>query len=167
MTLAMRCSALLLALAAALAVPAVANAHGGAESEAAAALAKQPARTLAQQAIALVRVRGDSEEAAMRLDAAVESKDKSDIDAALLERAMKTLDDGDPAGAIAILDAALSRPLGSDAGKALHEAGREFRPAAGAQEIVSIVAGVVALVLGALALLAGSRRSAAREAVTG
>ena len=166
MRLAMRSSTLLLALAAALAVSAVANAHGGAESEVA-ALAKQPARTLAQQAIALVLVRGDSEEAAMRLDAAVESKDKTDIDAALLEQAMKTLDDGDPAGAITILDGALSRPLGSDAGKALHEAGREFRPAAGGQEIVAIVAGVAALLLGALALLAGRRRSATREAATG
>ena len=167
MRLSLRLSALLLALAAALAVSAVASAHGGAESEEAAALAKQPARILAQQAIALVRLRGDSEEAGMRLDAAVESKDKTDIDAALLEQAMKTLDDGDPAGAIAILDAALSRPLGSDAGKALHEAGREFRPAAGAQEIIAIVAGVAALLLGALALLAGRRRSATREPVTG
>ena len=167
MRLSMRLSALLLALAAALAVSAVADAHGGAESEEAAALAKQPARILAQQAIALVRLRGDSEEAGMRLDAAVESKDKTDIDAALLEQAMKTLDDGDPARAIAILDAALSRPLGSNAGKALHEAGREFRPASGAQEIVAIVAGVAALVLGGLALLGGRRRSATREAVTG
>jgi hypothetical protein len=99
-----------------------------------------------------IRVRGDTEEAAMRLDAAVESNDKRDIDAALLERAMETLDDGDAGRAVTVLDQALSRPLGSDKGKALHEAGREFRPATGAQELVAIAAGAAALLLGLLAL---------------
>ena len=142
----------LLMILAGLAVPVGAFAHGDGESEEAAALAMQPARALAQQAIALVRVRGDTEEAAMRLDAAVESKDKSDIDPALLKRAMETLDDGDPDRAVTLLDEALSRPLGSDSGKVLHEAGREFRPAVGAQEIVAIVVGSAALLLGLLAL---------------
>jgi hypothetical protein len=141
----------LAALIAALAAPGLALAHGEKEDELA-ELAKQPARALAQQAIALIRVRGDTEEAAMRLDAAVESKDKGDIDSALLERAMETLDDGDADRAVAVLDQALSRPLGSDTGKALHEAGREFRPASGAQEIVAIALGAAALLLGLLAL---------------
>jgi phosphate/sulfate permease len=142
----------MLVILASLAVPAGAFAHGDEESGEAAALAMQPARALAQQAIALVRVRGDTEEAAMRLDAAVESKDESDVDPALLERAMETLDDGDPDRAVNLLDEALSLPLGSDSGKALHEAGREFRPAVGAQEVVAIVVGAAALVLGLLAL---------------
>ena len=142
----------LLVILAGLGVPAGASAHGTGESEEAAALAMQPARALAQQAIALVLVRGDTEEAAMRLDAAVESKDKNDIDPALLKRAMETLDDGDPDRAVTMLDEALSRPLGTDSGKVLHEAGREFRPAIGAQEIVAIVVGAAALLLGLLAL---------------
>ena len=100
----------------------------------------------------------------MRLDAAVESKNKSDIDAALLERAMETLDGGDAGQAVVVLDEALSRPLGSDSGKALHEAGREFRPARGAQEIVGIALGAVALLLGLLALGTGRRAAKTRPA---
>ena len=146
----------LAALTAVLAAPGLALAHGEKEDELA-ELAKQPARALAQQAIALIRVRGDTEEAAMRLDAAVESKDNSDIDAALLERAMETLDDGDADRAVAMLDQALSRPLGSDTGKVLHEAGREYRPASGPQEIVGIALGAAALLLGLLALRPGRR----------
>jgi len=146
----------MVALTAVVGAPALALAHGEKEDEVA-ELAKQPARVLAQQAIALIRVRGDTDEAAMRLDAAVESKDKSDIDPALLKRAMETLDDGDRDRAVAMLDEALSRPLGSDSGKALHEAGREFRPATGAQEIVGIAIGAAALLLGLLALRTGRR----------
>jgi hypothetical protein len=157
MNLCSRLAVVMLVLLAGVAVPAGEFAHGDEESEEAAALAKQPARALAQQATALVLVRGDAGEAAMRLDAAVESKDKSDIDSALLERAMETLDDGDSNRAVTMLDEALSRPLGSDSGKALHEAGREFRPATGAQEVVAIAAGAAALSLGLLALRAGRR----------
>jgi hypothetical protein len=145
-------------------VPAQALAHGGDEM-AVKAMAAQPARMLAQQAMAELKVRGDKPEAAVRLDAALESKDKSDIDVKLLGQAMETLDGGDPQGAIPLLDEALSRPLGSDKGKALHEAGREFRPATGAQEIVGIAAGVALLVLG-LASLAVARRRGPREAGT-
>lgn len=151
-----RCSVVgLIVLTAALGMPGLALAHG--KEDEVAELAKQPARVLAQQALALIRVRGDTEEAAMRLDAAVESKNKSDIDAALLERAMETLDGGDAGRAVVVLDEALSRPLGSDTGKALHEAGREFRPARGAQEIVGIAVGAAALLLGLLALGTGRR----------
>ena len=147
----------LASLTAAFAAPVLAFAHG--DDDEAAALAAQPARALAQQAIALVRLRGDTEEAAMRLDAAVESKDKSDVDAALLNRAMETLDAGNTDQAVTLLDQALSRPLGSDTGKPLHEAGREFRPATGAQEVVGMIAGAAALLLGLLALGATRRRS--------
>src|SRR5215207_7676470 len=51
-----------------------------------AALATQPARTLAQQALAMLEVRGDEHEAGVRLDAALESKDKEDVDVKLLKR---------------------------------------------------------------------------------
>ena len=164
MSLRIRFVIALVALIAGLAAPASALAHGDEESDEAAALAMQPARALAQQAIALVRVRGDTGQAAMRLDAAVESKDKSDVDAALLERAMETLDDGGADRAVTMLDQALSRPLGSDTGKALHEAGREFRPATGAQEIVAIAVGAAVLLLGLLALRAGRRGLRGRPA---
>ena len=147
-------AAAMLALTLTLVAPSVAAAHGDGESDEAAALAEQPARVLAQQSIALLRVQGDVEGAAMRLDAAVESKDQRDIDAALLRSAMETLDGGDQERAVVMLDRALSRPLGSDTGKVLHEAGREFRPSTGAEEIVGIVAGVLALAIGSLGLLA-------------
>jgi LPXTG-motif cell wall-anchored protein len=50
-----------------------------------------------------------------------------------------------------------ARPLGSDRGKALHESGRRFSPATGAQEVVGIAAGAALILLGAL-LLWRSRR---------
>ena len=152
-------------VAVALCLPVVAHAHGDEEPQAGAdpeeaeveALSAQPARVLAQQALALLRVTGDSHEAGVRLDAALESEDKSDIDTALLEQATETLDGGDPEGAIPLLDEALSRPLGAPSGKALHVAGKEFRPATGAQEVVAIVLGAVLLALGTALLLRGRR----------
>jgi LPXTG-motif cell wall-anchored protein len=141
-----------------------ARAHGGGGMEAE-AMAMQPARTLAQQGLAELRVRNDVKEAAERLDAALESKDKSGIDVAVLRNAMEMVDKGDPKAAIPMLDEALSRPLGASSGKALHEAGREFQPATGAQEIVGIAAGAVLLALGALLLWRARRRPrAARPA---
>ncbi len=139
------------------ATPARVLAHGGEEGEVK-ELSAQPARILAQQAIAELKVRGDEEEAAMRLDAALESKDKSDIDVRLLRAGTETLDGGDATGAVPLLDEALSRPLGARSGKALHEAGREFEPATGAQEIVGIAAGSLLLALGLVGLAAGRRR---------
>ena len=147
-----------LALAGALLAPAAAGAHGGGGEEAK-AMAMQPARTLAQQALAELRIRGGVKEAAERLDAALESKDKSDIDVAELRRAMQTVDEGSPDAAIPMLDRALSRPLGASSGKALHEAGREFQPGTGAQEIVAIIAGAALLALGGLLLLRHRRRA--------
>ncbi len=141
---------------AALALSPPALAHGGGEMDLG-DLAMQPARTLAQQALAEIAVRNDTEEAATRLDAALQSKDKADIDQPLLRRATETLDGGNPEAAVRLLDAALSRPLGAASGKALHEAGREFRPGTGAQEIVAMSLGAALLLLGA-ALLLHNRR---------
>ncbi len=136
----------------------VAQAHGG-NAMAVQDLKMQPARTLAQQALAELRVRNDTEEAATRLDAALESKDQSDIDGPLLGKATETLDGGNPKGAIRLLDEALSRPLGAASGKALHESGREFQPATGTQEIVAIILGAAFVLLGAGLLLGGRRVS--------
>jgi len=136
-----------------------AKAHGGDEM-AVQGLKQEPARALAQQAIAELKIRGDTKDAAARLDAALESKDKSGIDVKMLNSAMKTLDDGNPGGAIPLLDQALSRPLGADRGKSLHEAGREFEPATGAQEVVAIVLGAVLLAGGLFLLINGRRRAA-------
>jgi len=112
----------------------------------------QPASTLAQQALAELRIRNDTQEAAVRLDAALESKDTAGVDMAVLEKATETLDHGDPQGAEPLIDEALSRPHGASHGAALHEAGREFQPGTGAQEIVAIVAGACLVLLGLLAL---------------
>lgn len=129
----------------------MAQAHGGDEM-AVASLKKQPASTLAQQALAELRIRNDTEEAAVRLDAALESKDTGGVDMTVLEKATETLDGGNPQGAIPLIDEALSRPGSANGEAALHEAGREYRPATGSQEIVGIVAGAFLLVLGLVAL---------------
>jgi hypothetical protein len=139
-----------LALTAMVGVPA-AVAHGGDEMEIE-GLKMQPASTLAQQALVELKVNGDTEDAAARLDAALESEDMGGIDMALLKQATETLDGGDPAGAIPLLDEALSRPNGAKSGAALHEAGQEFQPATGAQEIVAIVAGASLILLGVFSL---------------
>ena len=133
-----------------LVMPGIAAAHGGGEE--ADAMAMQPARTLAQQALAELRLRNDVEQAAVRLDAALESKDMRAINSRDLRDAMETLDSGHPDEAIPLLDRALSLPLGASSGKALHEAGREFEPARGAQEIVGIAAGAALLLVGGLLL---------------
>ncbi len=143
-----------------LSFPAGALAHGGEEAGGGGGsteaevkqLSIQPARVLAQQALSTLRVTNDVKEAAVRLDAALESKDKSDIDVARLRRATETLDAGRPQDAIPLLDEALSRPLGSARGKALHESGREFRPGTGAQEIVGIALGGCLILIGGAAL---------------
>ena len=143
--------AVLAALAGALVAPGAAPANGGGGEEME-ELELQPARVLAQQAIAVLRVRGDQEEASMRVDAALESEDQDDVDLALLAQADEAVDSGDLDGAVLLLDRALSRPLGAESGKELHESGREFTPAFGAQEVVAIVGGALLLGLGVLAL---------------
>lgn len=137
-----------------LALPAMVSAHGGAGMEAE-ALAQEPARTLAQQALAELRVRHDTEEAAARLDAAVESKDQADVDSAGVNQAMEMLDAGNEDQAISMLDHALSQPLGQESGAALHESGREFQPGTDTQEIVAIVLGALLLLLAAVLLRRG------------
>ncbi len=77
----------------------------------------------------------------------------------VLRRAAETLDGGDPHRAQTLIDEALSRPFGATSGKLFHGAGREFRPARGAQEIVGIVAGALLLLLGAALLLRGWLRT--------
>lgn len=155
-------------LALALLAPAGAQAHGGgpmAESaEAAIAeLSKQPARVLAQQALAGLEILDDVEGAELRLDAALESKDRDDIDITRLEKATETLDGGDPEAALVMLDEALSRPLGADSGKALHKSGRKFTAEAGTPEVAGTAVGGVLLLLGAAGLARGcGGRSAGR-----
>lgn len=120
-------------------------------------LARQPARILAQQALAMLEVLGDDVEAGERLNAALESDDRDDVDVEVLAAAGRALERGDAGEAILLIDESLSRPLGADQGKALHEAGREYRPATGAQEIVGIIAGGALLLAGLLGLLLGRR----------
>jgi LPXTG-motif cell wall-anchored protein len=144
-----------LSIAAALA-PAIGWAHGG-DSMEAENLSEQPARTLAQQAMSELRVRHDMDAAAEQLDAAVESKDQSDVDSALVNQAMEALDAGREDEAISTLDRALSRPLGEESGAALHESGREFQPGTDTQEVVAIVLGAALLLLAGFLLFRGRR----------
>jgi hypothetical protein len=146
-----RVLARLTVLAVLLGLPSGALAHGGGGTEVK-QLSLQPARVLAQQALAELVVRNDVKVAAVRLDAALKSKDKGDIDVARLRQATETLDAGRPKAAIPLLDEALSRPLGSDRGKALHEAGREFHPATGTPEIIAIALGALLTLIGGAAL---------------
>lgn len=122
-------------------------------------LTLQPARVLAQQALAMLEVQGDDVEAAARIEAALVSEDKADVDAEVLAEAAEALEAGDHEAAIPLIDEALSRPLGAAEGKALHEAGREFQPGTGTQEVVAIIAGVALLGLGLFALAPRRRRA--------
>ena len=140
--------------------PNPAHAHGG-DKMAMTELSRQPARALAQQALAELRVRNDTKDAALRLDAALESRHTSDVDMQVLRKATETLDAGDPKAAVPLIDEALSRPLGASSGKSLHEAGREFQPGTGPQEVVGIIAGAVLLALGVALLLRTRLRSSA------
>lgn len=128
----------------------------GGEAEVA-ALSRQPARALAQQAHALIHIRGDRHEAGVRLAAALASEDRRQVDEPTLRRAREALETGTPASRVlALIDEALSKPLGAKSGKLFHGAGREFEPATGDQEVIAIVAGAVLLLLG-IALLARPR----------
>ena len=133
----------------------------GEEAEVA-ALSQQPARALAQQAYALIRIRDDRHEAGVRLAAALASEDRRQVDEPTLRRARDALEAGAAARRVlAMIDEALSKPLGAKSGKLFHGAGREFEPATGDQGVIAIVAGAVFLLLG-VALLA--RRRAPRAA---
>lgn len=159
---------LVLAVLAALTLPGSALAHGdesapGMDSMEARVeqLAVQPTRVLAQQAHALIHLRDDRDEAAIRLDAALESKDKSDVDMPALRRATETLDDGgDSERVLALIDEALSKPFGAERGKIFHGGGREFRPVAGAQETVAVIVGALLVAFAAAGLWRARRRPA-------
>jgi hypothetical protein len=150
---------LLLAVLVVLASPAVALATGGDPGMEDAALKAQPARTLAQQALAVLDVRKDEEGARMRIDAALESKDREDVDLRLLAQADEALDGGDPEGAVELLNRALGGgPLPVDeaatpSGDALHNAGRAFEPNSTAQETIAAILGAALLLLGGLLVL--------------
>lgn len=156
-----------LAVLAVLVLPTYAFAHGGAPAGGMSGeaeikqLAMQPTRVLAQQAHALIHIRGDRHAAAIRLDAALESKDRSDVDMPTLRRATETLDGGgDSKRVLALIDEALSKPFGANSGKLFHGAGREFRPVAGTQETVAVIVGALLLALAATGLWRARRRPA-------
>lgn len=134
----------------------------GAEEAEIEEMARQPARVLAQQALSMLEITGDDVEAGERVEAALMSDDQADVDTEALTDAAEALERGEHEEAIPLLDAALSRPLGSASGSALHEAGREFEPGTGTQEVVAIIAGALLLGLGALALAFSRRRSTPR-----
>lgn len=152
-----------------LALPVVALADGGDEAMEDAALKAQPARTLAQQALAVLDVKQDEEDAQMRIDAALETDDREDVDLGLLRQADEALDGGDRERAVELLNRALGGgPLpveGGEApapsGDALHNAGRAFEPNSTAQETVAAIAGAALLVAGGLLLLRHRRRGLA------
>ena len=148
------------------AAPALAT--GGDEpGEMAEALASAPARVLAQQALATLDVTGDAMEARERIDAALESKDRDDVDLELLRAADEALDGGDRQEAISLLNRALGGgpvPTGEEgeggaiSDDALHNAGRAYEPNETTQEVVAFVAGLALLGVAALLLLGTPRR---------
>jgi tetratricopeptide (TPR) repeat protein len=149
------------------ALPAAAVATGGDEAMEDAALKAQPARTLAQQALAVLDVRKDEEAAIMRIDAALESKDREDVDLRLLAQADEALDGGDRERAVELLNRALGGgPLPVEeatapSGAALHNAGRAFEPNSTVQETIAAIAGAALLLLGGLLVLRHRRHAPA------
>lgn len=151
--------------------PPAALATGGDEpGEMQEALASAPARVLAQQALVLLDVTGDAEEAAERVDAALESQDTADVDLALLAEADEVLDAGSAEDAVALLNRALGggpvpagehaedEELSGVADEALHKAGRAYEPNETSQELFALIAGLALLALATLLLV---RRAAA------
>ena len=126
------------------------------------ALTSAPARVLAQQALATLDVTGDVTEARERIDAALESKDREDVDIELLRAADQALDSGDREGGLALLNRSLGGgPVpagegvagGAMSDQALHNAGRAYEPNETAQEVVAFVGGLALLGLAALMLI--------------
>lgn len=154
-----RTAAFALCLTLAGAPPAVAT--GGDEpGEMAEALASAPARVLAQQALVTLDVTGDVMQARERIDAALVSKERDDVDLRLLRAADEALDGGNSEEAVTLLNRALGGgpvPLGDEGGgvsdAALHNAGRAYEPNETAQELVAFVAGLALLGVAALLLL--------------
>ncbi len=88
--------------------PAATFAHGGED------MSKQPARALAQQALALITETDNLAEAKERADAAIKSKDKKDVNTAALRKAGKALGKQDKAEAVKQLEASLTAPKPAD-----------------------------------------------------
>lgn len=143
-------------------------ATGGDEpGEMAEALSSAPARVLAQQALATLDVTGDVKEARERIDAALESKERDDVDVGLLRAADEALDGGNSEEAVTLLNSALGGgpvPTGGEteggavSDEALHNAGRAYEPNETAQEVVAFVAGLALLAVAALLLFGAPRR---------
>ena len=152
-----------------LALPVVALADGGDEEMEDAALKAQPARTLAQQALAVLDVKQDEEDARMRIDAALETDDREDVDLRLLAQADEALDGGDREHAVELLNRALGGgPLPVESGEApapsgdaLHNAGRAFEPNSTTQETVAAITGAALLVVGGSLVLRHRRHGPA------
>jgi len=129
------------------------------------ALSSAPARVLAQQALVLLDVTGDAERAAERVDAALESMDRSEVDLDLLRQADEALDGGNAEEAVPLLNRALGGgpvPTGEEEGEgeaggvsdeALHSAGKAYEPNETAQELVALIVGLALLALAGLLLL--------------
>ena len=141
------------------------GAMGEATSGEEAALAAQPARALAQQALALLTIRDAAGEANHRLEAALKSKHREDVDVNKLRAAMSALEASDAQAAADRLNEALGggpapadEELAGPSDEALHNAGEEFEPANDGQEVAAGIAAILALAAGA-ALLVRHRRS--------
>ena len=148
-----------LALAAA---PAAVATGGDEPGEMEEAMESAPARVLAQQALVTLDVTGDEMEARERIDAALESRERDDVNLKLLRAADEALDGGDKEEAVVLLNRALgggpvpSGEEGEGSGvseQALHNAGRAYKPNETAQEVVALVAGLSMLALAALLLV--------------
>lgn len=159
----------------ALLAPAAVLAHGGEEG----ALEKTPARALAQQALALLAQEGKATEAHERIEAALESKDKSRVDVAKLKEVKASFDRGDHDAAKRLIADALAGPprpedaeMGDEAAhddepkagvpegqerRALDHA-LEFEPERGSAEWIALAGGLVLLATAAALLLAARRR---------
>lgn len=118
-----------------------------------AALAEEPARVLAQQAIALLEVREDEHEAEARVEAALMSEDQEGVDVAALEQAEVALTAGELDAAVEALDRALSQPLGAESGKSLHKAEQGADRSDETQQLIAIILGAALLLLAAALLL--------------
>jgi hypothetical protein len=161
------------------AAPPAALAHGGEEE----AAAEAPARTLVQQALALLTQADNPTEATEKLEAALQSEDREGVDIAAVRKALAALENDDHELAVDHLNTALgageapeapaegaapdeAAPTGekgehegAEPAEGAFEHAEELEPDQGTAEWVALVVGVV-LAAGALALLA-SRRGAA------
>ena len=145
-------------------------AHGDAADVA----AKTPARTLVQQALALMTQQNNPAEAEERLEAALKSKKRDGVQISAVRDALDALEAGDSQAAIRHMRTALraeeaKQPEATGehgaAGEGLkesevalgHEA--ELDPGRGTAEWIALAVGII-LGLGALGLLAARRREA-------